>query len=430
MDYLNYYKGCLEYNYSEQEQVFKHNLSKDFHLFMIWEGGLSSVEDVVKNLTENFDILFRADIQWSKEKIPENISRFYKIRDKSLIAAHCKNKARNGKFHCIVVEDKNPKYNYRQNVSGPIRLVNTNNLAIKRDIRNEMSGNFLHSSSCPEEFYEQIYLLFDSVEIDKILQKQLSDKIYKYNNDLIGSNGWTDLKQYFSVLNKCSNYLVQRSYHNLIESIEKDEYGIGYKDKDKDIDMICSEQSELLLASNAFRKKFEGFYVYYFNLNGTDIRIDIENCLYDSLWVKHLLNNKIYYEDGFYIPALYDYFFVLIYHESIIKKHFKKHHQESILQIANKLDFDFFSRSLFENSEEKAKLISGYMIDRGYKVMKPSIKERKYHYSLNSEVLKYMNPKLVTFRNFSSISLYRNVFPKSLRSSIPVPLKKFVKKAL
>lgn len=428
MDYLNYYKGCLEYNYSEQEQVFKHNLSKDFHLFMIWEGGLSSVEDVVKNLTENFDILFRADIQWSKEKIPENISRFYKIRDKSLIAAHCKNKARNGKFHCIVVEDKNPKYNYRQNVSGPIRLVNTNNLAIKRDIRNEMSGNFLHSSSCPEEFYEQIYLLFDSAEIDKILQKERTDKIYGYNNDLIGSDGWKDLQQYFSVLNKCSNYLVQRSYHSLLEEIEKDEYGVDYKDKD--IDILCDSKDELSLCSNATSRKKEGFLFHYVLINGKEVRIDVENCLYDKAWVLDLLKNKVLYKDGFYIPKLDDYFFSLFYHESIIKKNFKKHHREISINIANSFGFDFVDEGTFDDSEAKARLISGYMIDKDYKIYKPSAKERNWYYLPNKDVMKYMDPELIKFRTFNVTSLYRSFFPKSLRLLIPSPIRKFVKKAL
>src|SRR5690554_1405768 len=119
INYRNYYKGCLKYNYSEKEQTFKHNINKDFHIFMVWEGGLSNVEDVVKKLSEKFDILFRANMQWSKEKLAENISRFYKIDDEYLIATHCKNKARKGFFHCIIVEDNKPKYNYRQNVSGP-----------------------------------------------------------------------------------------------------------------------------------------------------------------------------------------------------------------------------------------------------------------------------------------------------------------------
>src|SRR5690554_405111 len=94
--YEDYYKGCLKYTYTKEDKAFQHNVNKDFHVFVVWEGGLSNVEPVVKKLSENFDVLFRANIQWSKEKLSENIGRFYKIDDKHLIAAHCKNKARDG----------------------------------------------------------------------------------------------------------------------------------------------------------------------------------------------------------------------------------------------------------------------------------------------------------------------------------------------
>ncbi len=126
----SYYKGCLDYEFNQENYGFKHNINKDYHLFIIWEGGVDKTQDVIHKLKEKFSILSQVEVKWSRNKIYENVSRFYKIDCSSMIKDHCKNKVRGGRFYCIVVEDKQPVYNYRQNVSGSIRIVNTNVLAI------------------------------------------------------------------------------------------------------------------------------------------------------------------------------------------------------------------------------------------------------------------------------------------------------------
>lgn len=426
----NYYKGCLEYEYCPDKKTFIHNIENDFHLFMIWEGGLEKTQQIIEEIQTKFDVFFQARVNWNQDKITENISRFYKIDDKDLIKNHCKNKARQGSFYCLVVEDKNPKYNYRQNVSGPIRLVNTNNLEVKRKIRSSMNGNFLHSSSCPEEFFEQIYLLFNSELINNIFSKELTEQVIDYNKDLVGSNGWSSLEEYFNVLNKCSDYLIQRSYHNTKNVLESQVYGKGYKINDKDIDLICSSIDDMLYASNSYLKKFDGIDVYYTNISKTEIRIDIENCLYDPTWIKNSLKRKEMYEGMFYVAQPYDYFFLLIYHESIIKSTIKEHHKAMLTSIANNYDFDFFSQNTLNNDELKAKLLCGYLTANGYKIYKPTIKERKGHYTLNNNVIKYMDSNLFTFRANSLQELYRKIVPKGARKLIPTSLKKFIRKII
>lgn len=415
--YEDYYKGCLKYTYLKEERNFQHNINKDFHLFMIWEGGLSNVEDVVKNLTEKFDILFRADIQWSKEKLSENISRFYKIEDKSLIAAHCKNKARGGEFHCIVVEDKNPKYNYRQNISGPIRLVNINNLAIKRGIRNKMEGNFLHSSSCPEEFYEQIHLLFDEEKIPEILCGKIN-YIQHLKQDLSGSQGWKSFHEYFSVINKCSNYLVQRNFEFLPDNF----FG-----NDKDVDILCDDFNEFIIASNAKGIKNSERTVYYININQIEVQFDVRSTdgkYYDSVWIKEMLSSKELFNSIVFRPNNIDYFFSLFYHSTIQKPEIKSVYIKRFIDISNEIGFDFLDKKVFSSDEEKAKLISGFLKANNYKVSKP-VDETVY---LNRNVLKYIDSNLIQFRSKGIIELYRKFIPKNLRSLIPAPLKKFVKR--
>lgn len=426
----NYYKGCLEYEYCPDKKTFIHNIEKDFHLFMIWEGGLENTQKIIAEIQTKFDVFFQARISWSQDKITENISRFYKINDKDLIKNHCKNKARQGSFYCLVVEDKKPKYNYRQNVSGPIRLVNTNNLEVKRKIRSSMNGNFLHSSSCPEEFFEQIYLLFDSELINNIFSKVLAEQVIDYNKDLVGSNGWSSLEEYFNVLNKCSDYLIQRSYHNIKGLFDKNQYGVGYENNDKDIDLICSDYSDLAYASNFRQKNHNGFFCDYIKINGGSLRIDTENCIYDPAWIPNVLKRKKMYEGMFYVAQPYDYFFLLLYHESIIKSTIKEHHKAMLTSIADNYDFDFFSQSTLNDDELKAKLLTGYLMANKYKVYKPTVQEKRDHYSINSNVIKYMDSSLFAFRANSLQEIYRKIVPAGARKFIPLSLKKLIRKII
>lgn len=419
INYKNYFKGALRYTFLKDEGVFKHNIDKDYHLFMVWEGGLESLEAIIESISRRFDILFMADVKWSNHKIAENISRFYKINDPELINSHCLNKARKGFFYCLIVEDKNPAYNYRQNISGPIRLVNTNNLAVKRELRNTIKGNFIHSSSCPEEFYEQIYLLFDRDTVSRILEDDDYRKA-SFEQDLIGSNGWKDFTEYFDVMNKCTNYLVQRNFEYLPND---------FFENDKDVDVLCEDHEEFLLASNAKGIKEKDRTVYYITIESEDVRFDVRSVrgqYYDPAWARQMLLQKEIFNEVVFRPDDINYFFSLFYHATIQKKEIKSVYIERFKKISERMSFDFVDEEVYVSEELKAKLVSGYLKANNYKVSKP-LDTTVY---LNRSVLKFIEGELIDFKFSSIIDLYRKIIPSELRMLIPLPLRTLMKKFL
>lgn len=420
IEFHNYYKGCLDYELNPENNGFKHNIDKDYHLFIVWEGGLNKKADVTSKLKEKFNIISQVEVVWSKSKIYENVSRFYKNEQSSIITEHCKNKVRDGRFYCIVVEDKQPVYNYRQNVSGSIRIVNTSILDTKRRLREMLDGNYIHSSGCPEEFYEQLFLLFDDKVIKSVFTTNQKEHVIKVEQDLVGSNGWLDFEQFFNVINKCSNYLVQRNF----EYLPFDFFG-----NDTDVDILCENYKEFLLASNGRGIKNKSRIVNYINIDNVSVQFDIR-CVsdkyYDPIWSAKMLKNKELFNKIVFSPSRYDYFFSLYYHSVIQKPKVKDVYVERLEGLSEKMGLDFFSKQSFTSDEIKAKIVSGYLGENGYKIYEA---EDATVY-LNRNVLKFMPSDLIAFKLVGTVEIIKKYTPKNLLKFTPKPLKSLIKRII
>lgn len=418
IDISNYYKGCVEFNYDDNCGSFFHNISKDLHIFIIWEGARHDEKFLTDELQHKFNILGRCVIKWNEDNFELNIKRFYKFFNDSQIINNCKLKVRGGEFVCFIVEDPEPIYRYRQNVSGPIQLVNTNVLNLKRRARDRVGDNIVHSSGSPEEFFEQIALIFNKDQLKEIFTGKWIGTENYLNQDLVGTNGWKSFEELFQVLKYGTDYLVSRNYEYLPNSF----FG-----NDKDVDIICSNYYDFVAMANVdYQSDKLRDYVEVENKKVIfDIR-GVESNYLDPKWIKNILASKLINKSDIFIPRDDEHFFSLIYHACVQKIEIKEKYKPELLRLAKKLNLDFFTEDVFVNKEKQAKIIEGFMKANGYKLTKP----KDVRVFINQDVIKFINPEFVESNRYYIYSTYKNLTPNMLKRIIPSKIKMGIKKIL
>lgn len=418
MNIEDYYKGCVKYEYDCQTGSFQHNLNKDLQLIIIWEGALYKKSEILAEINKNFKVIAECTIKWSEEHFVNNIRRFYKFFDEGRIDFNIELKVRGGEFYCVVVEDDNPSYKYRQNVSGPIQLVNTNVLKLKRKSRRLVGENIIHSSGDPEEFFEQAALLFTPSQLSEIISNSWGSDSKYLAQDLMGANGWSSFKELFGVVKLGSDYLVSRNFKYL----PNDFFG-----NDKDVDIYCANYEDFVAIANVDNRtdKLRD----YVTVSGEKVIFDVrsvEDNYIDSSWLSKVVKNKIYNNKGIFIPRDDDYFFTLIYHSFIQKPKIKEDYKPILLQLAKKLEFDFFDEKVFVDLEQQGHIINGYLKANKYKITIP----KDSRVFINNEVTKYVEPANIDSNKLVYYELYKKYFPVFLKKIIPTNLKIMLKKIL
>lgn len=420
MELSDYYKGAANY-VQRADGSCVHNLERDLQLFIIWEGAFAFERDILAALSESFNIITSVRVQWSEDLFEENVSRLYKLENNKIVRQHCLNKVKNGFFVCVVVEDENPRYRYRQNISGTVELVNEVALNVKRDLRKRVGGNFIHGSSSPEEFFQQAALLFGVDDLLKIISMPEFSSISGIKGDLVGSSGWRSFAEFFSTLRYCSDYVVLRNF----EFLPND-----FFENDKDIDVLCANYNEFCLAANIFGIcDAKGKIKNHVKVLGESIICDVRGArgrYIDPNWTTDLLGRKCCTSEGVFRPRDDDYFFTLLYHGALQKSSIKQLYIERLETLATHLELDFFDRKALDDPKAIANIIQGFLRAQGYVYSAP---EDKTVYQ-NFSVITYIDAELVPGRSQRAARAYRQKMPPVLRRLVPVPLKRWVRRIL
>lgn len=416
MRVADYYKGQVEYSLSALDGGARHGLERDLQLFIVWEKGRHADADVLQSIGSSFDILAVCTVQWSSEHSSLNFKRFYK----HINAGRVRGKAEEvgaGEFLCVVLEDRNPAYRYRQTVSGNVELVNTNLLTLKRRVREQCGGYFVHSSGSPEEFFEQAILLFGPQRLQEIVDRQWVNTRRHLEEDLAGSAGWEGFAELFSVLRYCSNYVVLRNFEFLPDQ---------FFENDKDVDVLCARVADFAMAANAtIVSSSKGVTKLQVRIAGREVPFDLR-CVgddyFDMRWQCDLLDRRQADEFGIFQPRADDYFFSLFYHAVLQKPAVKPAYIERLGMLAQRLELDFFEPQILDDAKRCARLIEGFLRASGYAYVKPQDVE----VFQNHQVIRHIDVKVGGGNKTRLLNLMRLLFPASIRRFIPVGLKRFV----
>ena len=370
---------------------------KELHLVIIWENGRYKEKEIIKSISEKFELVEKYKINWNKNLFGKNLTTFYgtNLPPKSEKENHCGK----GEFLLIIFYDNDPKYGYVETSRGTER-VNTNIFACKEKFRDLTGGGHkIHSTNSPLETNHDLTLLlginYNDYEIslkNKLDKNKENENIIKnIPNNIIGVNGWESLEQLFYVMNSSLDYVVMRNFEYLPDNKFSKEHG--------DIDFLVKDLDQAVYITNAqrlYKKR------YKINVEGKDVLVDFEHVgdsSYDQKWQDNILKKRILVKNSFYVPDDEDYFFSLIYHILVHKTYIETDYPYKIKNIYKKLSFYDSNRCNFDNY---LKFLEKFLSENNYQITKP----KDISYFFDEKVLNYK----IDIENFSKTNL-KNIEP-------------------
>ena len=341
-------------------------MKSEYHLFIIWENARDKEADILHDIENSFEVLYKINTVWSKEYFSSNLTRFYgtNLPPNSGKEQHIGT----GEFLIIIVKDKNPKYGEYETSKGK-KYINSHTFLAKTKYRDLTGGGHkIHGTNTPVEFSHDFALLF-GCSIDDFIKKHKPNQndVMKYKKDLVGFSGWKSLKQVFDVLNLTEKYVVMRNFEPL-----PDEF---YAGKHGDIDFLVRDYDAVRYILNARPVFSEPHRVHNrIMVAGEEVLLDLRyvgDGYYDTNWQKEMLKNKTQYKNVS-IMNREDYFYSLLYHAIIHKPEVADDYITALNEISknNRYVDGSINQSWFKRGLA-AEVLGKYLAKNNYEITKP-----------------------------------------------------------
>ena len=314
--------------------------NKELHLVSIWQNGRYKEREILKYISNNFQIVERYEISWNKNNFSKSLTSFYgtNLPPNSKKELHCGN----GKFLVITFYDLNPNYGFTETSRG-IEKVNLNIFSMKQLFREWTGGGHkIHTTNSTTETNHDLVMLFGMNYLDYESSIQLKEKLGNKENNVIkilpqntiGVDGWESLEKLFYVINETVQYVVLRNFETLPKKYFSEEHG--------DIDLLVNDLDQLVYITNAIKVHKENYRCHYkIKIKNDYIYFDFRSVgdnYYDENWQINILKNRVKSINSFYVPTNEDYFYSLVYHALIHKKRISKDYPSKIENIFKKLE--------------------------------------------------------------------------------------------
>ncbi len=178
----------------------------EVHLFLVWAFALPSFDRILRDVTATFTVLDVLEVEWTRGRFAENLSRFYdhRLPPNSQKEQHCGT----GPFRIIVVEDASPEYGLRRGSRGKA-LVNTKTFDAKKRYRDWTGGGHrIHASVTPEEARHDLVLLLGREPEEFQGKRGWDGTVPSLRQDVVGVNGWRSLRELLTAFDVTCEYAV------------------------------------------------------------------------------------------------------------------------------------------------------------------------------------------------------------------------------
>lgn len=369
---------------------------KEVHLFIIWEHARTIEDRILADIAQRFKVLKTYEVHWSKAKFSENLSRFYgtQLPPNSRKEVH----VGTNPFLAVVVEDQNPVYKVHTTTKGDKR-VNTN-LFVSKETHREWTGggHKIHATNTRAEADHNLTLLFgkNAEDFTKSI-KGPAQKIEKWENDLVGAEGWENLRQLLYVLNNTINYVVLRNFEALPDKYYAKNHG--------DIDLLVPSYTDTRFITNSkpvFKSKNRVHNAV--SINGESIYFDfrsVDDGYYDTRWEQAILNERVF-GNGFYTPSPKDHFYSLLYHALIHKPAIGQDYIDKLSKMSPNQGIKLSPVSF--KTDEAINILSSFLLENSYSFTQPNDKSVYFHMDNirlgEKRGVKFSRRKRVPLRNY------------------------------
>ena len=377
--------------------------NKELHLFIIWEKGRYKEKEIVRSINEEFQLIEKYRVNWDKNLFGKNLTSFYgtNLSPNSKKEKHCGN----DEFLLLTFYDNNPKHGFIETGRGTEK-VNLNVFLAKEKFRKWTGGGHkIHSTNTIQETNHDLVLLFgvNYENYIKLISEKLNNKtnlnvVREIPKNIMGINGWKNLRELFFVMNNSLDYVVLRNFEELPDQ--------NYSDEHFDIDFLVNDLDQAVFISNAEKVFNQKDRVHYkIKINDEYVFVDfryLSDNYYDKNWQSKILKKKIYSSKGFYRPNNEDYFYSILYHVLIHKKSIQVDYFDKIKNVFKKLSIC---------SEEKSNF------DDYFLMLENFLRKNNYQYTKPKDPTVFFDKKFISYKdykeNLSKFNL-KNITPFSV----------------
>ena len=350
--------------------------------FIIWEKSRKKADIVLDDIKKKFVVREVYDVIWDKKYSIDNLKRFYG----SLSTAQQKaDMTGAGPFLLILATDPNPKFKKEKTLLNDTRIINLNVYNAKMLYREWIDNEYaVHGSLSDKETNHDLILLLNKnvQKLLTVLPKKWDGSIKKLESNLIGYDGWDDMKQLFSILNVANNYVILRNFENFPEKISRD------------VD-ILAENLEIIPVINAetdsprtINTTSDTMFHIQIGLNvkinnktvSFDLRV-VGDSYYDDKWSQDILKRRVLNPNGFYTPCKEDYFYTLLYHAIFHKGMISDRYNKILVDLATELEIKEISEDFFYDFKKSKDFLKKYMRRMGYHDT-TSLQYKTFHFEL------------------------------------------------
>jgi len=351
--------SALTYAYDAARGTFAHQYDRDLQLVVLWSDARPHEAEVLEILRRELVVLAEIEVRWSPDEVVTNFERLY---GQELWGTSPKpEQVGAGPFLLVVVEDPDPRYGYRSNVTGYVELTNLAVARAKAAAPSLVGGYRIHSSNNIREFFHDATLVLGEDRLRSVLA-HTGDEPYRevVSDDVVGSGGWRDLAELFGVLRLTSEYVVLRNAEDLPVALEED----------REIDVLARDRTDLAAVAGARPLDPGGQGVQHGCLvAGEQVVLDVREVgdgYLDRRWQDDLLRRREWHAGCVAVPRVDDHFFSLLYHAKVQKPAVKPVYVPRLRALAREVGLPADVAERITDDDVAASVLDGFLSAHGY----------------------------------------------------------------
>ncbi|MFC8923167.1 hypothetical protein [Cellulosimicrobium sp. NPDC057127] len=371
VDVTTFTPSDYELTWDPRLDGFRHRYDRDLQMVALWSGARHREPEILDILRERFLVLAEIEVRWSPDRVVRNFERLYGQGLWGTSPKHLEVGA--DPFLLLVVEDPEPRYAYRQNVSGYVEPTNVHVAQAKASARRLAGGYTVHSSNNLREFFRDATLLLGPERLDEVLARDphAAHPRETLEADLVGDAGWTDLDELAALLRRAGEYVVLRNFEGLPEVLADD----------PEIDVLARDQTDFAALLGARPLDHDGTGARFgTTVGGVAVAFDVRwvgDGYLDVRWQDDLLRQRTWTPGGLAVPRADDHLFSLLYHAKVQKPSVKPAYVPRLAALARDLDLPAALAEDITSDAVAARVLDGFLSGHGYTV--PRTTDRGVH---------------------------------------------------
>lgn len=352
----------------------------ELHLIVLWETARGKEKEILEDMQKHVRILQAYDIQWTRERVADNFSRFYgvKLPDKSFKEIECGA----GAFLLLVVRDEHPQYGFVETSRGH-EQANLTLFSLKEKYRAWTDGGCkIHTTNSAQETNHDACLMLGKnyADLAASVPETWDGSITHLERDITGADGWESLQQFFYTLDATTEYVVLRGFEKIQETLESADHG--------DIDIMVRHYADAAMLVGGTYVNPKGRPHYLVRMGGKQVFIDlwdIDNHYHDPKWDEDIIRTAELHGGLMRVPRTENYFYMMVHHCLINK--------QRIAQDYHALLADLFVRTGLAARHDA----EGYdsVFDLYFELLKAFMQEHGYGFTRPNDPAVFYSEKLV-----------------------------------